>query len=194
MIWRNDPSIGDSRAQRKESGLWRQRGHPCFYSCRRAPESHVQASNAHFGAIIGLRRSCEQHASCNKQGPLWPRPHASVKVSHTLKHSEMSMNASHRSLHCDSGHCPASQMDMLKPPKVEGLEQDYQTTSNIHIRKCPTNHGAWRGEWTYLRAYVSEMLKCHDLHAELSACICCCTPKYIIDVLMFSRWVCMWCA
>lgn len=43
-----------------------------------------------------------------------------------------------------------------------------------------------REDWASIQAYVSEMLKCHYLNTELSACICCCTTKYIIDVLMFS--------
>lgn len=83
-------------------------------------------------------------------------------------------------------------MGMMKPTKVEGLDHDSRALSNISFGKHLTNPGAWRGDWAYIQAYVSEMLKCHYLNAELSACICCCTTKYIIDVLMFSRWVYTW--
>lgn len=83
---------------------------------------------------------------------------------------------------------------MRKPTKVTRLDQDYQAIRNISFGKHLTNHGAWRAEWAYIQAYVSEMLKCHYLNTKLSACICCCTTEYIIDVLMFSLWVYTWCA
>lgn len=77
-------------------------------------------------------------------------------------------------------------MGMLKPTKVEDLHRDYKVLLHISFGKHLTSHGAWRGDWDYIQAYVSEIQKCYYLNVELSACICCRTTKYIIDALMFS--------
>lgn len=77
-------------------------------------------------------------------------------------------------------------MGTVKPTKFKGHNQDYKAISRISLGKHLTSQGAWRQDWAFIQAYVSEMLKCHYLNTELSARICCCTTKYIIDVLMFS--------
>lgn len=68
----------------------------------------------------------------------------------------------------------------------QGHDQDSKAISHISFGKHLMSRGARREEWASIQAYVSEMLKCHYLNTELSAYICCCTTKYIIDVLMFS--------
>lgn len=94
------------------------------------------------------------------------------------------MNARYCPLHCTDGNAKAHQ--------GQRAAQDYQAILNINFGKPLTNRGVWRAHKAYIQAYVSEMLKCHYLKAELSACICCCTTKCIIDVLMFSHWGYTW--
>lgn len=121
-----------------------------------------------------------------RRGPFSSEQRASVKAPCAQKHCGFSLNATYRFLHCELNYHPASQLGSLKPTEVKGHDQNYQATSHISFGKHLRSQGAWRRDWASIQACVSETLKCHYLNTELSACICYCTTKYIIDVLMFS--------